>query len=78
MISITTILSEESKARKAYEIGKSAARLTADVAKDVGDNSVKTGSHLYRHKEKYGYGALGAASAIAIQKGINRAKKALE
>ena len=75
MIGLTRLF-EEGKVKRAVAIGKDAAQLTGEVAKDVGEKSFKTGSHIYRHKEKYGYGALGAASAIALQKGINKVKSA--
>lgn len=74
MISISLL--EQGKVRRAYEIGKDAAQLTGEVAKDVGDKSIKTGSHIYRHKEKYGYGALGAGTVLALQKGTQAIKKA--
>ena len=40
--------------------------------------SVKAGSHIYRHKDKYGFAALGAGAALAAQKGVNKIKSAFD
>ena len=68
----------ENKLKRAAEIGKDAASLGVDVAGDVGEKSVKAGSHLYRHRGKYGFAGLGAGATLATQKGIKAAKEALK
>ncbi len=61
----------QSHASRAYDIGKDAASLGYDVSKD-------TGSHIYRHKSKYGWGSVGAGATIGAQKGLAALKKALK
>ena len=63
MIALSHLFEQNpSRASRAYEIGKDAASLGYDVSKD-------TGSHVMRHRSKYGWGAVGAGSTLAAQKG---------
>ena len=71
-----TKLFEAGRIKRAVGIGKDAAQLTGEVAKDVGEKSFKTGSHIYRHKNKYGFTALGVGGTLALQKGVKAVKSA--
>lgn len=77
MISITLVL-EQDRIRRAANLSVDAAKLGVDVAGDVGKGSVKAGSHVYRHKDKYGFAALGAGTALAARHGYDKVKKAFD